>query len=127
MTGLAHRPRTGRRPSLWGVLLGLLLLLGALDFHPAGELHSLLEPLGPSEYSPEAAHPGQPIHLEPGAVVSQPHCPVCLHRLQLGGIHLAAAAELLPPATRDRLSATSDPGCARGTFSPSGARAPPLS
>jgi hypothetical protein len=120
-------PRTGRRSSLWGALLGLFLLLGALDFHPTGELHSLLEPRGASEYSPEATHPGQPIHLEPGAVVEQPHCPVCLHRLQLGGLHLTAAAELVPPDTRDLLPAAGDPAFAHGTFSPSGARAPPLS
>jgi hypothetical protein len=127
MTRLAFRPRTGRRPSPWGALLGLFLLLGALDFHPAGDPHSLLDPRGASEYSPEAAHPEQPVHLEPGTVVSRPHCPVCLHRLQLGGLHLAAAADLLPPAPRERLSTTGGPRCARGTFSPSGARAPPLS
>lgn len=128
MTRLTLRPRPTRRPSPWGALLGLLLLLAALpDVHPAGERHALLEPLGASEYSPEAAHPEQPVHLEPGAVVSQPHCPVCLHRLQLGGLHLAAAAELVPPAPRERLSTTGTPCCACGTFSPSGARAPPLS
>jgi hypothetical protein len=127
MTRLTLHPRTGRRPSPWGALLGLLLLLGALDFHPAGELHSLLERSGSSEYSPEAVHPGQPIHLEPGAVVSRPHCPVCLQRLQLGGLHLASAAEPVPPATRERLAATGAPRCPRGTFSPFGARGPPLS
>jgi hypothetical protein len=127
MNGFALRPRTGR-PSLWGVLLGLLLLLGALpDVHPAGERHSLLEPLGASEYSPEAAHPGQPVHLEPGAVVSQPHCPVCLHRLQLGGLQLVAAAELVPPVAREPLPAAGDVTWAGGTFSASGARGPPLS
>ena len=123
----APPPRASRRPSSWGALLALLLLLGALDFHPTGELHSLLEPRGASEYSPEAAHPGQPVHLEPGAVVEQPHCPVCLHRLQLGGLHLAAATGLVPPAAQDLLPAAGDPALVRGTFSPSGARAPPLS
>lgn len=122
MVRLSPFPHIGHRPSPWRALLGLLLLLGALDVHPAGELHSLLGP--PSEYSPEAAHPGQPVHLEPGTVVSQPHCPICLERLQLGGLHLAAAAGLVPPASWQRLSATVDPGCFRGIFSPSGARGP---
>lgn len=120
-------PPARRRPSFWGALLALLLVLGALDLHPAGELHSLLEPHGASEYSPEASHPGEPLHLEPGAVVSQPHCPACLHRLQLGGLHLTAATRLVPSATQDLLPAAGDPALARGTFSPSGARAPPLS
>lgn len=127
MTWLDPRPRAGRRPSPWSALLGLLLLLGALDFHPAGEHHSLLEPLGSAEYSPEAAHPRQPVHLEPGSVVSRPFCPVCLQRAQLGGLHLAAAAGLLPPAPRERLSVAADPVRARGVFSPAGARGPPLS
>jgi hypothetical protein len=127
MTRPALRPRTGRRPSLWGALLGLLLLLGTMEFHPAGERHSLGEPLGVSEYSPEAAHPGQPVHLEPGTVVSRPHCQACFHRLQLGGLHLAPASELVPPAGRDLLPAPGDLAFARGIYSPSGARAPPLS
>lgn len=128
MSWLAHRPRTGWRSSPWGALLGLLLLLGTLpDIHPDGASHSLLEPLRASEYAPEAAHPGQPVHLEPGAVVSHPHCPVCLHRLQLGGLHLTAAADLVPPATRELLALPGDSRSVRGTFSPSGARGPPLS
>jgi len=128
MTRLAPSPRTGRRSSPWVALLGLLLLVGGVwDVHPHGERHSFLEALGTSEYSPEAAHPEQPLHLEPGTVVSQPHCPACLHRLQLGGIYLEAAADLVPPAPRERLPAQDDPRCARGTCAPSGARAPPLS
>ncbi len=127
MTRFFLRSRTGR-PSSWGALLGLFLLLAAVpDFHPAGERHGLLEPLGGAEYSPEATHPEEPLHLEPGAVVSQPHCPVCLHRLQLGGLHLTAAAGLVPPPSREHLAEVVAPSRARGIYSPSGARAPPFS
>jgi hypothetical protein len=115
-----------RRP-LWVALMGLVLLLGALDFHPAGERHSLLELPGTSGYSPEAVHSEQPIHLESGKVVEPPHCPICLQRLQLGGLHLAATAELAPPAAQDLPLAAVDRAPAGGTLRSSGARAPPLS
>lgn len=127
MSRLALRPQTLHRRPAWVALLGLVLLLGALDFHPAGESHSLVRSAGASEYSPEAAHPGQPIHLEAGKVVAHPHCPICLQRLQLGGLHLAAAAELAPPAARDLLPASADRTPAGRALLSSGARAPPFS
>jgi hypothetical protein len=120
-------PRPLNRRPLWVALLGLVVLLGVLDFHPAGERHSLLELPGTSGYSPEAAHSEQPIHLEPGKVVQRPHCPICLQRLQLSGLHPAATVELAPPAVQDLRLEAADRAPAGGTLCSSGARAPPLS
>jgi hypothetical protein len=127
MSPLGLLPHTGRRRPFWVALLGLVLLLGTMDFHPSGELHSFLEPLGSSEYSPEAAHPGQPLHLEPGAVVARPHCPVCIQRLQLGGLHLPVATRLELPAPRVLWLAAADVPSLSCTSRSSGARGPPLS
>lgn len=123
----ARRPQNDRRHPLWVALLALVVLLGSLDLHLEGEPHPLYAPAGGSEYSPEAAHPTQPIHFEPGSVVSRPHCPVCIQRLQLGGLHLPVTAELAPPAPRSLLAAAPALPPLRGSLRPSGARAPPLS
>ena len=57
MGPLSLAPHASRRRPIWVALLGLVLLLGSLDFHPAGEPHGLMEPPGSAEYSPEAVHP----------------------------------------------------------------------
>jgi len=127
MSPLPSCPRTGRRRPIWVALLGLLLLLGTMDFHPAGEPHGLMEPLGSTEYSPEALHPGEPAHFEPGTVVTRSHCPECIQRLQLGGLHLPVATPLALPTPRTLHAAAFDVPPLRGSLRPSGARAPPLS
>lgn len=121
------RPQTGRRRPFWVALLGLVLLLGSMDFHPTGEPHGLVEPLGSAEYSPEAVHPGQPAHFEPGTVVTRSHCPECIQRLQLGGLHLPVAATLAIPAPSTLRMAAAGTSSLRGTSRSSGARGPPLS
>lgn len=119
-------PRTTlRRRSVWPALLGLLLLLGAMDFHPVGESHALLDPLGDAEYSSQAVHPEQPLHIEPGEGTHRPHCPVCLQRHQLGGLALRAAAGLALPASRPLAGTRSSALTVRGSHRPFGARAPP--
>lgn len=118
-------PVSRRRP-VWTALLGLLLLFGALDFHPAGEFHPLLEPLGGGAYSSEAVHPEQPLHIEPGEAAHRPHCTVCIQRHQLGGLALRPAATLALPAARPLIAAPLDAPTVRGTFRTAGARAPPL-
>lgn len=127
MGPLVSCPRTGRRRPVWVALLGLVLLLGTMDFHPTGEPHGLMEPLGGAEYSPEAVHPGQPTHFEPGTVVTRSHCPECIQRLQLGGLHLPVATRMALPTPRLVLPSAADIPTVQGTFRPSGARAPPLS
>lgn len=126
----ARLPRTTLRPaargrSVWPALLGLLLLLGALDFHPMGESHALLDPLGDAEYSSQAVHPEQPLHIEPGEGTHRPHCPVCLQRHQLGGLHLQTASGLALPAARPLAGTRSSALTVRGSHRPFGARAPP--
>lgn len=115
-----------RRSPVWTVLLGLLVLFGALDFHTAGEIHPLLEPLGDGAYSSEAVHPEQPLHVERGEAAHRPHCLVCIHRHQLGGVDLRPAAVLALPAARPLVAAPLDAPTVRGTFRTAGARAPPL-
>lgn len=115
-----------RRRSVWAALLGLLLLLGTLDFHPAGESHPLLDAHGDGAWSSQAVHPEQPLHIEPGEAVHRPHCPVCLQRHQLRGLHLQAATGLVLPAARPLVPTLSSALTASGSHRPFGARAPPL-
>jgi hypothetical protein len=80
-------------------LVACAVFLGGVDYHPAGEGHFFGETpdAAGSSFSHAAVHPGQPVHLEPSEVVTRPHCPVCLHRLQTsGGHHLAAISVALP-------------------------------
>lgn len=107
-------------------LLGALLLLGAVDLHPAEEPHQLA-PSGGSVYFPEAAHPGQPVHFE--AVedpVQRPHCNVCLHRLKTSAEPLRPTAAAAPSSGGSGLWIAPAPRADRGSRRPDGARAPPL-
>lgn len=122
----AHLPRTAsRRRPVWTALLGLLLLLGAMDFHPAGESHALLDVHGDAAWSSQAVHPEQPLHIETGEAAHRPHCPVCLQRHQLGGLDLQASTGLALPASRPLAATLSSALTARGSHRPFGARAPP--
>ncbi|HBL29883.1 MAG TPA: hypothetical protein DD490_23850 [Acidobacteria bacterium] len=121
-----RRPPATRQRSLWSAVLALVLLSGAMDIHPVGERHSLLEPAGGSEYSPQAVHAGQPLHLEPGFAIARPHCPICLQRLQLGGLHLDAAPGLAPPGAGRRVAPAGEAPPAEAFLSASSARGPPF-
>lgn len=126
MRWTAPSPRpASRHRSVWTALLGLLLLLGALDFHPAGESHPLLDAHGDGAWSAQAVHPEQPLHVEPGEAAHRPHCPVCLQRHQLGGLHLRAATGLVLPAARPLVPTLPSALTPRGSHRPFGARAPP--
>lgn len=114
------------------VLLGALLLLGALDLHPAGESHSALAlgsafPLGgESHYVPEARHPTMPLHLEAGKLQERRHCGVCLLRLETRADRSRAVSLELPEVRPLPLPAA-EALPARGASHTRGARAPPLS
>lgn len=121
----ARLPRTTSRRPVWTALLGLFLLIGAMDFHPVGESHALLESHGATAWSSRAVHPEQPLHVEPGEAAHRPHCPVCLQRHQLGGLHLQVSTGLALPASRPLAATLSSALTARGSHRPFGARAPP--
>lgn len=109
----------------WAGLLAVLLLLGAVDLHPAGEEHGLVPLDGDKLYVSEATHPDQPLHLEQASAAERPHCPACLHPVQTRAFHLPAVSLLAPPAPQ--LASAGDVGDLRSDASrrPSGARAPP--
>lgn len=124
----ASRPFPGRRLRPFGVsLLAVFLLLGALDFHPAGEAHEGWGPGGGQVYFPTAAHPELPLHWEQAHPAERPHCDACLHRLQSQSLHLQALVSIAPPSSGDMLRPVSGPAVPRLSVRPSGARAPPLS
>src|SRR4028119_345125 len=120
-----HLPRTASRRPVWPALLGLLLLLGAMDFHPAGESHALLDSHRDAAYSSRAVHPEQPLHIERGEAAHRPHCPVCLQRHQLGGLALQVSTGLALPASRPLAATLPSALTPTGPHRPFGARAPP--
>ncbi len=119
-----HSPMFARR-SLWAGLFATVLLLGAIDWHPAGEPPHAFVPNAGEIYFPSASHPGQSAHFEAATPAQRPACPVCLHNLQTGGAHLRPVAALIPPDPE--AAATPNPASlpARGCHRASGARGPP--
>lgn len=109
----------------WAGLLAVLVLLGAVDLHPAGEEHGLVPFAGDEAYVPEAAHPDQPLHLEQAGAAERPHCPACLHHLQTRVAHLSAIAAVVPPAPRAGAAGEVRSLPSAISLRPSGARAPP--
>jgi hypothetical protein len=104
-----------------------MVFAGAVDYHPAGLAHGFGEPSDPSgsSFSHAAVHPGQPQHLEASDVVSRPHCPICLHRLQTAGSHLAVLSACALPAWRGALFADFATAIRTASLHPWGARGPP--
>ena len=109
----------------WVGLLLALLLPGSVDFHPVEEGHDLLASHAEEVYFPAAAHPDQPLHMEPAHPVQRPHCPACLHQQQIRGMDLGAAVRILPPVPRAAAAYESCVDAACASRRPSGARAPP--
>lgn len=109
-------------------LLGALLLLGAVDLHPAAESHLPLAPAGgASVYFPEAAHPGQPVHFEAAHdPVERPHCEACLHQLKTRAEAPRPVAAAVPAAAGSGLWLAPAPRADRGSRRSDGARAPPF-
>jgi len=114
---------TRRTP--WVLALTVVLLLSAIDLHPAGELHDVLGATGNESYSQSAKHPNAPTHFEQYEAGQRPVCPICLHQLRTGGAHLAAAAQLLAPSLAGFCGLVSTPFLRERCAAPRGARGPP--
>lgn len=115
----------GNKRSFWAGLLAAFLLLGAVDLHAPGDTLDPLEHSHEGTYSSSARHPGQPAHFESSLPTTHPVCPLCLHRLRTGGIHLLSVAGLEPLARQTARVQDRVLPCGHGVRSPSGARAPP--
>jgi len=85
------------RRGLWAGLFAAILLLGAVEWHPAGESHDVLVPRSGEICIPEASHPGQPSHFDAALSAERPVCPACLHQLRTSGGHLLRVAAIAPP------------------------------
>ena len=114
---------TRRTP--WVLALTIVVLLGALDLHPAGELHDVLGAAGDGSFSQSAKHPNAPIHFEQYEAGQRPVCPICLHQLRTGGAHLAMAAHLQAPSLAGFRGLVSPSLLRERCASPRGARGPP--
>ncbi|MBW8875626.1 MAG: hypothetical protein JF614_11745 [Acidobacteria bacterium] len=114
---------TRRTP--WVFVLAVVVLVGALDLHPAGEWHNLLDTAEDGHYSHCAQGPNAPRHLEQFQAGQRPLCPYCLHQLRTGGAHLAAVALLATPSMAGFRGLVSTPLLRERCAAPRGARGPP--
>jgi hypothetical protein len=124
----ALRRRAGIFRSLGAAFLTLAVLMGAMDWHAAGEAHSFGEAAAAAgtSFSPAAVHPGQPLHLESSAVAKRPVCPFCLLRLQTAGGHLLAAVPWAPLALSGALPTGPVSAAPDASHTPREARGPPF-
>jgi hypothetical protein len=113
------------RRAPWALVLAIVLLLGALDLHPAGESHDVLDAGRGGDYSPSAKHPNAPIHFEQAQPAQRPVCPVCLHHLRTGGAHFAVALSLASPSLAGFRLPVTDLLLREHCAAPRGARGPP--
>jgi hypothetical protein len=109
----------------WVLALTAVLLLSALDLHPAGELHDVLGAAGEGSYSQSAKHPNAPTHFEQYEAGQRPICPICLHQLRTGGTHFPVAAKLYSPSLAGFSGLVSTPHLRERCAAPRGARGPP--
>ncbi|HTQ79371.1 MAG TPA: hypothetical protein VMM92_05205 [Thermoanaerobaculia bacterium] len=82
------------------MLLSLLVSTG-LEVHshgPEAAHGSYLQGRAAHRFSPQAAHPNLPQHVEAGSETERPDCAACLYRLTTRGVQLAVSAAL-PVAT----------------------------
>ena len=113
------------RRAPWALVLAIVLLLGALDLHPAGESNDVLDAGRGGDYSQSAKHPNAPIHFEQAQTAQRPVCPICLHQLRTGGAHLAVAASLAGPSLAGFRPPVVAPLLREHCAAPRGARGPP--
>jgi len=114
---------TRRTP--WVLALTVVLLLSALDLHPAGELNDDLDAAGDRSFSQSAKHPNAPAHFEQFEAGQRPLCPFCLHQLRTGGVHFPLAAHLFAPSLAGFRGLVSTPLLRERCAAPRGARGPP--
>jgi hypothetical protein len=112
------------RRTLWVLVLAAVVLVGALDLHPAGESHDVLGAAG-ENYSPSAKHPNAPPHFEQLELAQRPFCPFCLHQLRIGGARLPISALLATPSLAGFRGLVSTPLLREHCAAPRGARGPP--
>lgn len=111
----------------WAIALIAVLLVGGLDWHPAGDRHDASARSASEVYFPGAEHPDQPAHFEHTDPAHRPVCPVCVLRAQTSGAHLRASASLAPPSPQARGTVELSKPLAPASLSPGGGRAPPSS
>src|ERR1700704_1080278 len=113
----------GRTP--W-VLALLVVLLGALDFHPAAESHDDLGDSTDGEtFAQTAKLPNVPAHCEQLKAGQRPVRPIRLPKLRRGGAHLPVAAPLLAPSVTGFGGLISPPLLRECCAAPRDARGPP--
>jgi hypothetical protein len=136
MRTTAHRPAAGLVRPFWAAALAVAVFLGAVDYHPAGEVHAFGESADAAHsahgadgaevsFSSTARHPNQPLHLESSEAGTRPLCPLCLHRLQTSGGHLSASPAGALPVLCSVLPTGSVAATAGASHHPREARAPP--
>lgn len=108
------------------VLALLVVLLGALDFHPAAEPHDDLGDSTDEEtFAPPAKHPNVSAHFEQLKAAKRPACPIRLRKLRKDGAHLPVAAHLLAPSVTGFGGLISTPLLRECCAAPRDARGPP--
>lgn len=107
--------------ALVGIVSATALFAGVLEIHPADEAHGL----GAAEYYACDGPHSRQLHAETARARQRPSCPICLHRLQTSGLHLAdgSAAQVLPAVRR--LVPSTPPATLSASQASPGARAPP--
>ena len=115
------------RRAPWGLAL-LVVLLGALDFHPAVESHDDPGDSTDEETFAQPAKPSNvPAHCEQLKAGKRPVCPIRLRKLRKGDAHLPVAARLHAPSVTGSGGRISAPLPRECCAAPREARGPPAS
>ena len=113
------------RRTSW-VLALMVVLLGALDLHPAVELHD--DPGDSTDeetFAQPAEPPNVPAHFEQLKADKRPVCPIRLRKLRKDGAQLPVAARLHAPSVTGFGGLISTPLLRECCAAPRGARGPP--
>jgi hypothetical protein len=103
------------------------LFAGALEIHPPEAAHGLGQgDAGDAgKYSACDGPHGSALHVEAARATERPLCPVCLHRLETGGLHLPDGPHGQDLPSRGLLAPATAPATLSATQASPGARAPP--
>ncbi|HZF08105.1 MAG TPA: hypothetical protein VFE33_04870 [Thermoanaerobaculia bacterium] len=123
--------RASRQRPLWKLAAAafvlLSLLTGGVEVHNHGARAASYEGLGAAtRFTPAAAHPNLPHHIEAGDEAERPSCPACLHSLATRGTQLARAVMLHVETGSFRLPLAPDLHPSDPSAHWIGGRSPPL-